>query len=132
MAVNKMWTSRCSMFRCLQQAVSQRCLLAVSSFHSTQPQSGSNRTSVVRCGRKKYERMYPVLLVHPDGSTINIKYKEPRRIIMMPVDISTLSEEERKARMKKRDRNRGLATLKEEEFEDDFKVDDYSKFWKKS
>jgi len=38
---------------------------------------------VVRFGRQKYERMYPVLLVRPDGSTINIRYKEPKRIMMV-------------------------------------------------
>lgn len=41
----------------------------------------SNRASVARCGRHKYERLYPVMLVQPDGSTINIQYKEPRRVL---------------------------------------------------
>jgi len=48
----------------------------------------------------------------------------------MPVDIATLSEEERKIRMRKRGPKRA-ATQNLEDFEDDFKVDDYSKFWKK-
>lgn len=50
---------------------------------------------------------------------------------MMPVDISTLSEAERKARLRKRDPKRGAAKRGQDEFEDDFRVDDYSKFWKK-
>lgn len=49
----------------------------------------------------------------------------------MPVDISTLSEAERKARLRKRDPKRGTAKREQDEFEDDFRVDDYSKFWKK-
>ncbi|TSN76551.1 39S ribosomal protein L55, mitochondrial [Bagarius yarrelli] len=118
--------------QCLQEVMSQRCLLATSLFHSTTTQFNSNRTSVVRCSRQKYERLYPVLLVRPDGSTINIRYKEPRRIIMMPVDITTLSEEERKVRMRKRDPKRGVSTQKDDEFDDDFKVEDYSKYWKKT
>ncbi|XP_058244929.1 large ribosomal subunit protein mL55 isoform X2 [Hemibagrus wyckioides] len=117
---------------CLQEVLSQRCLLAVSSFHTTTAQSNSNRSSVVRCSRQKYERMYPVLLVRPDGSTINIRYKEPRRILMMPVDITSLSEEERKARMRKRDPKKDMAKRKDDEFDDDFKLEDYSKFWKKT
>ncbi|MCI4380757.1 hypothetical protein PGIGA_G00243740 [Pangasianodon gigas] len=132
MALNKIHTYHRSMFRCLQEVISQRCLLAVSSFHTTATQSNSNRSSVVRCSREKYECMYPVLLVRPDGSTINIRYKEPRRIIMMPVDITTLSEEERKARMRKKDPKKGVAKQKDDEFEDDFKLEDYSKFWKKT
>ncbi|XP_017322530.1 39S ribosomal protein L55, mitochondrial [Ictalurus punctatus] len=132
MALNKIQTYHGSMFRCLQEVISQRCLLAVSSIHTTSPQSNSNSCSVVRCSRQKYERMYPVLLVRPDGSTINIRYKEPRRIIMMPVDISSLSEEERKARIRKRDPKRGVVKRNDDEFEDDFKLEDYSKFWKKT
>ncbi|XP_060788111.1 large ribosomal subunit protein mL55 [Neoarius graeffei] len=132
MALNKIQTYHGSLFRCLQEVISRRCLLAVSSFHTTTTQSSSNRSSVVRCSRQKYERMYPVLLIRPDGSTINIRYKEPRRIIMMPVDITTLSEEERKARMRKRDPKKGVAKRKDDEFEDDFKLEDYSKFWKKT
>ncbi|XP_026104784.1 39S ribosomal protein L55, mitochondrial [Carassius auratus] len=130
MALNTIRQPCKSIFRCLQAVFSHRCLGITSTFHTTVFQSNSNRTCVVRFGRQKYERMYPVLLVRPDGSTINIRYKEPRRIMKMPVDITTLSEEERKIRMRKREPKRE-AKQKLDDFEDDFKVDDYSKFWKK-
>ncbi|XP_051524169.1 39S ribosomal protein L55, mitochondrial-like [Myxocyprinus asiaticus] len=131
MALNTIGQPCKDLFRCLQAVATHRCLQATSKFHSTVSQSNSNRTSVVCFGRQKYERMYTVLLVKPDGSTINIRYKEPRRIMMMPVDITTLTEEERKIRLRKREPKRGAVKQKLEEFEDDFKVDDYSKFWKK-
>ncbi|XP_067846356.1 large ribosomal subunit protein mL55 isoform X2 [Heptranchias perlo] len=108
---------------------SERLLPAMYPVHSMTRRNNSNRTSIVRCGRQAYGRLYPVLMVRPDGSTINIRYKEPKKMITMPVDVSLLPEAERKARMRKRDPKK--AKMKEEEFEDEFKVNDYSKFWKK-
>lgn len=49
--------------------------------HTSASQHNSNRTSIARIPRQKYARTYPVLLVRPDGSTIHIRYKEPRRIL---------------------------------------------------
>lgn len=68
--------------RCLQNAL-RKTAVAASALHTTGLLQTSNKTSVVRCARNKYERQYPVLLVRPDGSTINIRYKEPKRIIMV-------------------------------------------------
>uniref|UniRef100_A0A4W3KI07 Zgc:171480 n=1 Tax=Callorhinchus milii TaxID=7868 RepID=A0A4W3KI07_CALMI len=116
--------------RFLQQNAFCRLLRAMNPSHSIPVRSNSNRTSVVRHGRQAYGRLYPVLLVQPDGSTINILYKEPKRILYMPVDISLLSEDERKVRMRRREAKK--TKHKEEEFEEEeFKMDDYSKFWKK-
>uniref|UniRef100_A0A3B3I423 Mitochondrial ribosomal protein L55 n=2 Tax=Oryzias latipes TaxID=8090 RepID=A0A3B3I423_ORYLA len=99
-------------------------------FHAHAALLNSNRSSVVRCGRQKYERQYPVMLVRPDGSTINIRYKEPRRILQMPINVLALSEEERRSRQKKKEvrapksRTAGVQ-------EDDFRVERYSHLWKK-
>ncbi|XP_042333207.1 39S ribosomal protein L55, mitochondrial [Sceloporus undulatus] len=98
--------------------------------HTSTRQPNSNRTSIACIARQKFGRTYPVLLVRPDGSTIHIRYKEPRRILSIPIDINTLPEAERRARLRRRDAGK-LKPKQEATFEDDFKLDDYRKFWKK-
>lgn len=89
-----------------------------------------NRASLTRVHRQTYARLYPILLVKQDGSTIHIRYPEPRRMLTMPLDLDSLSPEERRARFRKRE---GRLKEKEEEPElgDDFDVVQYKQFWSK-
>lgn len=41
----------------------------------------NNVASVTKVHRELYTRLYPTTVVLPDGSSINIRYDEPRRII---------------------------------------------------
>ncbi len=45
----------------------------------------SNRASISLIKRSKYCRLYPVLMVYPDGSTVTVRHSEPRAIIKLPV-----------------------------------------------
>jgi large subunit ribosomal protein L55 len=60
------------------------------------------RASIGRIKRSVYSRLYPVKLVKPDGSSINISYHEPISIIKLPFDLSQLNENDRKRRLLKR------------------------------
>lgn len=60
------------------------------------------RASIAPIKRGIYARQYPVTLIKPDGSTIQIKYHEPIALIKLPVDVNKLSEDERKKRLMKR------------------------------
>ncbi|XP_036996393.1 39S ribosomal protein L55, mitochondrial [Artibeus jamaicensis] len=101
-----------------------RCLHV--SFH----QADSSRASLTRVHRQAYARFYPVLLVKQDGSTIHIRYREPRRMLVMPMDLDALSPEERRARFRKREAQlRGKE--KEPELLDDFDLERYKQFWTK-
>lgn len=43
----------------------------------------SATTSITKVHRLLYCRLYPTTVVQPDGSTIIIRYKEPRKIIQV-------------------------------------------------
>ncbi|XP_071166073.1 large ribosomal subunit protein mL55-like isoform X1 [Mytilus edulis] len=89
----------------------------------------SNRTSVCRVKRSIFRQMYPTTLVLPDGATINIRYHEPRRIIKLPLDVETLSEEDRKKRLKRRTKIRKIE-VKDDGNEEDFSMNKYQYLWK--
>ncbi|XP_054440043.1 large ribosomal subunit protein mL55 isoform X3 [Pteronotus mesoamericanus] len=89
----------------------------------------SSRAALTRVRRQAYARLYPVLLVKQDGSTIHIRYREPRRMLVMPMDLDSLSPEERRARFRKREAQ--LQGKEEPEFLDDFDLEQYKQFWTK-
>ncbi|EDW83633.1 uncharacterized protein Dwil_GK13715 [Drosophila willistoni] len=90
----------------------------------------SSATAVVtRLHRSVYCRLYPTVVVQPDGSTINIRYQEPRKIIKLPLDLNTLSESARKARLEARKPRKKVKIM--EEVEDNFNAKKYMKFIKK-
>ncbi|XP_059151696.1 large ribosomal subunit protein mL55-like isoform X2 [Physella acuta] len=103
----------------------RNCLPVLTNF----VRNSSNAACITRAHRICYPRTYPTLLVFPDGSTINIRYKEPRRIIKLPLDISKLSDTEKKLVLARRKPKQKLEVF--EDFEETFSVDDYSKFFKK-
>ncbi|KAK6188091.1 hypothetical protein SNE40_004349 [Patella caerulea] len=89
----------------------------------------SNRTALCRTNRNLYLKTYPTQVVLPNGATIVIRYQEPRKMIKLPLDISTLSEADRKARLLKRKPKQKVVI--EDEVEDDFDLKSYSHLWKK-
>ncbi|XP_036306510.1 39S ribosomal protein L55, mitochondrial [Pipistrellus kuhlii] len=103
-----------------------RCL------HISSCRADSSRASLTRVHRQAYARFYPMLLVKQDGSTIHIRYREPRRVLAMPVDLDALSPEERRARFRKREAQlRGKKEEEEPELPDSFDLEQYKQFWTK-
>ncbi|KAG6796211.1 39S ribosomal protein L55, mitochondrial [Apis mellifera caucasica] len=74
--------------------------------------------AITKKHRKLYLNTFPVYLVLPDGSSINIDYEEPRRIITLPLNLDNVSEEERQIRLGKR--KTIVKTKIIEEYQDDF------------
>ncbi|CAL8088796.1 unnamed protein product [Orchesella dallaii] len=90
----------------------------------------SNRASICRISRLQYLRQYPTLVVNPDGSTFTIRYKEPRQIISLPVDLNTLSETQKLKHLERRKPKTRISL--EEDFDDvDFDSSKYLKLVKK-
>ncbi|KAF5306140.1 hypothetical protein FQR65_LT07416 [Abscondita terminalis] len=89
----------------------------------------SNSASITRPHRKIYARLYPTVVVKPDGSTINVRYHEPRQIIKLPLNIWTLSEAERKHRLELRKPKQKVKY--EDDIDDDFDSKKYLNYMRK-
>ncbi|XP_045446501.1 39S ribosomal protein L55, mitochondrial [Melitaea cinxia] len=88
-----------------------------------------NVSSITKIHREIYTKTYPTKVVLPNGASINIRYYEPRQIIRLPLDLSTLSEEERKIRLEKRKPKRKVKIT--DTVEDNFNAKKYLKYLKK-
>ncbi|KAJ8910390.1 hypothetical protein NQ315_003511 [Exocentrus adspersus] len=86
--------------------------------------------SITRPHRLTYVRTYPTVLINPDGSTITIRYFEPRQLIKLPLNVWTLSEADRKARLEQRKPKKKVKV--EDDLEDAFDSKKYLKYFKKS
>ncbi|XP_055319969.1 39S ribosomal protein L55, mitochondrial [Sitodiplosis mosellana] len=89
----------------------------------------SATAGITKTHRLLYCRVYPTTLVQPDGSTITIRYHEPRQIIQLPLDLTTLTEEERKRRLESRKPQ--IVMKVEEDLEDNFSARKYLRYVKK-
>ncbi|CAG5027335.1 unnamed protein product [Parnassius apollo] len=89
----------------------------------------NNTASITKIHREVYPRMYLTTVILSDGSSINIRYYEPRKIIKLPLDLSHLSEEERRIRLEKRKPKRKIKIT--ETIEDNFNAKKYLKYLKK-
>ncbi|XP_071416073.1 large ribosomal subunit protein mL55 isoform X2 [Pithys albifrons albifrons] len=107
-----------------------RALRAVSRLPLAVPaRANSNRASIGHLQRQHYGRLYPVLLVGTDGSTTHLRYREPKRILMLPLDSTTLPEAERKARLRRH--FPGKPKPRTEETFEGIDLETYKRFWKK-
>ncbi|CAK1604080.1 unnamed protein product [Parnassius mnemosyne] len=89
----------------------------------------NNTASITKIHREVYSRMYLTTVILSDGSSINIRYHEPRKIIKLPLDLFHLSEEERRVRLEKRKPKRKIKIT--ETIEDNFNAKKYLKYLKK-
>ncbi|XP_014479678.1 PREDICTED: 39S ribosomal protein L55, mitochondrial [Dinoponera quadriceps] len=84
--------------------------------------------AITKKHRRIYERTYPTTLVFSDGSSIEIDYHEPRKIIILPLNLAELTEEQQKARFMMRKPKTKIVI--DEEIEDSFDENRYLNFKK--
>jgi len=85
--------------------------------------------AVTKPHRNIYINTYPTTLQCPDGSTMQIQYHCPIGVIQLPLDLSKLTDEERKRRLAKRIPKTKVKI--QDDIEDDFDEDRYLKYTKK-
>ncbi|KAE8573973.1 large ribosomal subunit protein mL55 [Halyomorpha halys] len=83
-------------------------------FHGSKCCLSSASAAITRIHRRDYLLQYLTKVVLSDGSSITVRYHEPKQIIHLPLDLSTLSEAEAKARIDKR-RPRTKVKIRDEE-----------------
>ncbi|XP_075752007.1 large ribosomal subunit protein mL55-like isoform X1 [Rhipicephalus microplus] len=89
----------------------------------------SNMSFISSVKRATYVRQYPTVLVQPDGSTITVRYHEPRSLIKLPLKFEELTPEEQQLVLVKR--KPPEVVVIQEELEDNFDSQRYLKFIKK-
>nr|XP_058957047.1 large ribosomal subunit protein mL55-like [Pocillopora verrucosa] len=68
---------------------------------STRRQVSICSATISRIPKKVYSRKYKVRLVQPDGSSFFIRYEKPLKLIKQPINPAEMTEEEKRARMRR-------------------------------
>lgn len=82
--------------------------------------------------RTDYLRVYPTLLTFPDGSTITIRYHEPRALIKVPLLLEDMKTEAKRLAWLGRRKKMQKMEIKEDVTDVAFDGDKYLNIFKKS
>ncbi|KAI6175524.1 hypothetical protein M3Y97_00698600 [Aphelenchoides bicaudatus] len=99
------------------------------SVHLSSALSNAYRACLGRPSRSAYQKQYRITLMNPNGSTMGARYKEPCRLVRLPVDLRIAAEDEKRQRLALRKPQ--VKQLKEEFIDDNFDADDYLNLIKK-
>ncbi|XP_025404969.1 39S ribosomal protein L55, mitochondrial [Sipha flava] len=89
----------------------------------------SNTAAITKIHRNIYPQHYYTKIVQPDGSSFTVRFIDPRIIIKLPLDMNSITEEERKRRLEARKPKKKVKIV--EELDDSFDRTKYLKYFKK-
>uniref|UniRef100_A0AC35GKL9 Uncharacterized protein n=1 Tax=Panagrolaimus sp. PS1159 TaxID=55785 RepID=A0AC35GKL9_9BILA len=87
------------------------------------------RASLGKIRREKYIKEYETIIMYADGSTAPARTKEPRHFIQFPVNLSSLSEDDRRQRLAARKPK--SKQIKQEIIDDNFDLNQYTSMFNK-
>ncbi|PAV89784.1 hypothetical protein WR25_22438 [Diploscapter pachys] len=102
-------------------------LLTSTQFWMISERNNAWRACIGKITRKDYLYRYQTRVVQPDGSSFMIRSEEPRQVFGLPLDITTLNEDERRQRLAARKPK--VKKIKEELLDDNFDEDEYAKLF---
>uniref|UniRef100_A0AC35TZ62 KOW domain-containing protein n=1 Tax=Rhabditophanes sp. KR3021 TaxID=114890 RepID=A0AC35TZ62_9BILA len=108
-------------------ALTGKLTVNISKYISFLVRSNSNRASITNVGRTNYIKGYLVEVMRGDGSVVMARCNQPYHVAQLPLDLKSLSDEERRQRLAARKPK--SKKVVGEEIDDGFNVDEYSKFW---
>uniref|UniRef100_A0A915BD40 39S ribosomal protein L55, mitochondrial n=2 Tax=Parascaris univalens TaxID=6257 RepID=A0A915BD40_PARUN len=88
----------------------------------------AHRAAIGKIRRKSYIRRFPITVMRPDGSTIEIRTSEPRDFVQLPLDLNSITEEERRHRLAARKPK--VKQIKEDIIDDNFDIGQYAQLWR--
>uniref|UniRef100_A0A0N4ZNS7 39S ribosomal protein L55, mitochondrial n=1 Tax=Parastrongyloides trichosuri TaxID=131310 RepID=A0A0N4ZNS7_PARTI len=88
-----------------------------------------HRASITNVGRKKYVKEYVAEVMKADGSIVYGRFKEPYHLVQLPLDLNSLSEDERRQILAARKPK--AKKIEEDVIDDTFDSEEYEKIWKK-
>lgn len=87
------------------------------------------RASLGKIRRRKYIKEYETMIMYADGSIAPARTKEPRHFIQFPINLSSLSEDDRRQRLAARKPK--AKKIKQETIDDNFDLSQYTSMFNK-
>lgn len=88
----------------------------------------ANHCVITRVRRSQYTRTYPTQLVFPNGSSLTIRYAEPRGIIQLPLTLEDLHNDKERTAWNARRKVKEVIVIKKDITDVNYDSSNYLKY----